>query len=243
VPALDSIVAASLLTLLNFALLTCFDQLAFRSLGLRVARWRIGVVSFLGYAISNCVGPAAVVGSAVRYRYYSRWGLTAEQIARVVVLSSSTFWLGPIVLGGATLATAPVPAFVAIVPRPWLAVSGAALFLLAGAYAALPLLRVPSVRVGRWTFPVPGLPTVLAQFLLSTTDWVLAAAVLWVLLPAPRPAFVQAGGAFVGAQVVGLVSHLPGGAGVFDSLMVLFMAPSLAPSALLPALIAYRIIY
>ena len=60
---------------------------------------------------------------------------------------------------------------------------------------------------------------------------------------APRPAFVQAGGAFVGAQVVGLVSHLPGGAGVFDSLMVLFMAPSLAPSALLPALIAYRVIY
>ena len=242
-PALDSLVAASLLTLLNFALLTCFDQLAFRSLGLRVARWRIGVVSFLGYAISNCVGPAAVVGSAVRYRYYSRWGLTAEQIARVVVLSSSTFWLGPIVLGGATLATAPVPAFVAIVPRPWLAVSGAALFLLAGAYALLPLLRVPSVRVGPWTFPVPGLPTVLAQFLLSTADWVLAAAVLWVLLPAPRPAFVQAGGAFIGAQVVGLVSHLPGGAGVFDSLMVLFMAPSLAPSALLPALIAYRAIY
>ena len=67
-----SLVAAALLTLLNYAVLTCFDQLAFSSLGLRVSRWRVGIVSFLGYAVSNCVSPAIVSGSAVRYRYYSR---------------------------------------------------------------------------------------------------------------------------------------------------------------------------
>jgi phosphatidylglycerol lysyltransferase len=238
-----SLVAAALLTLLNYAVLTCFDQLAFSSLGLRASRWRVGIVSFLGYAVSNCVSPAIVSGSAVRYRYYSRWGLTAEQIARVVVFYSSTFWLGLLVLGGAALVTAPAPALTAMVPGPWLALSGAVLFLLAGAYAAVPILRGAPVRVGRWEFPVPHRSTVVAQFMLSTLDWVLAASVLWVLLPAPRPGFMQTGGAFVGAQLIGLASHVPGGIGVFESLMLLFMRPSLAPSQMAPALVAYRTIY
>ena len=238
-----SLVAAALLTLLNYLVLTCFDQLAFVSLGLRGSRWRIGIVSFLGYAVSNCVSPAIVSGSAVRYRYYSRWGLTAEQIARVVVFYSSTFWLGLLVLGGATLVTAPAPALVAMVPGPWLALFGAALFLLAGAYAAIPILRGSPVRVGRWEFPVPRWSTVGAQFVLSTLDWLLAAAVLWVLLPTPRPGLMQTGSAFVGAQLVGLVSHVPGGIGVFESLMLLFMRPSLTPSQMAPALIAFRAIY
>ena len=63
-----------------------------------------------------------------------------------------------------------------------------------------------------------------------------------VLLPTPRPGLMQTGSAF-GARLVGLVSHVPGGIGVFESLMLLFMRPSLTPSQMAPALIAFRAIY
>ncbi len=46
-------------------------------------------------------------------------------------------------------------------------------------------------------------------------DWVLAAAVLHVLLP-EQPRSSRSLGAFVAAQVLGIVSHVPGGLGVFE---------------------------
>jgi phosphatidylglycerol lysyltransferase len=49
--------------------------------------------------------------------------------------------------------------------------------------------------------------------------------------------------AFIAAQLLGLVSHVPGGIGVFESLMVVLMTPAVAASDLLPALVAYRVIY
>jgi phosphatidylglycerol lysyltransferase len=238
-----SITAAVLLTILNYLVLTGFDQLAFTALGLQARRWRIGLASFLGYAVSNNVGFAFVSGSTVRYRFYSRWGLTAEQIARVVVFYSGTFWLGLLVLGGMALIAAPAPALAMVLPGPWLAAIGIALFGIAAAYATLPVLRPEPVRVGSWSFPVPPARTVAAQFLLSMLDWALAAAVLWVLLPDPRPPLPETLSAFIAAQLLGLVSHVPGGLGVFETMMVVLMKPEVPPGAMAPALIAYRLVY
>ena len=85
IPA-DRIWTAGLLTLLNFAVLTCFDQLAFRHIGRRPRLAPVALTSFIAYAVSNAVGFALVSGAAVRYRFYSRWGLTSGQIARLVEL-------------------------------------------------------------------------------------------------------------------------------------------------------------
>src|SRR5262249_38453984 len=45
------------------------------------------------------------------------------------------------------------------------------------------------------------------------------------------------------AQVLGLASHVPGGLGVFESVMVLLLKPYLGIHALLPRLVAYRAVY
>ena len=239
----QAILIAGMLTLLNYAVLTCFDQLAFSTLGIRAARWRVAVVAFISYAVSNTVGWSILSGSSVRYRYYSRWGLTNEEIARVVVLCSGTFWLGVLVLGGVALVADPAPAVSVLVPQPWVVVFGACLFGMAAAYASLPALRTSPLRLGDWAFPVPNTSTIGVQFLLSVIDWTLAGAVLWILLPEPRPVFVETLGAFIAAQLLGLASHVPGGVGVFESVMVLLMKPDVAPETMIPALIAYRLIY
>ena len=242
IPA-DRIWAAGLLTFLNFAVLTCFDQLAFRHIGRRPRAAAVALTSFIAYAVSNAVGFALVSGAAVRYRFYSRWGLSSGQIARLVVFYSSTFWLGLLTLGGAALLVAPAPAVRALIPSPGPQVAGVALLAIAAAYAALPVLQGRSLRIGPWEFSVPTPRQIVAQFALSTADWLLAAAVLWVLLPDPRPSLLTMTGAFVGAQLVALASHVPAGAGVFESTMVLLMAPSMDAVTLVPVLVMYRVVY
>jgi len=242
IPA-DRIWTAGLLTLLNFAVLTCFDQLAFRHIGRRPRLAPVALTSFIAYAVSNAVGFALVSGAAVRYRFYSRWGLTSGQIARLVVFYSSTFWLGLMVLGGMGLLVAPAPAIGALAQAPWLRIIGVALLAMAGCYAALPLLGRRALHIGPWQFSIPTPAQVAAQFALSTADWLLAAAVLWELLPDPRPSLLTMSGVFVAAQLAGLASHVPAGAGIFESTMVLLMAPSMSAVTLVPVLLMYRVVY
>ena len=46
---------------------------------------------------------AMLTGASVRYRFYTRWGVTAEELSRIVFSYSVTFWLGLFALGGLSL--------------------------------------------------------------------------------------------------------------------------------------------
>lgn len=233
------VVQALLLTALNYAVLTGYDFLAFASIGRRLDRWRIGITSFLAYAIANNVGFAMLSGAAVRYRFYARWGLSGEELSRIVVSYSITFWLGLLALGGLSLAFAPpeLPASMALAALGWVLVGVSVSFVVVAAVRRRP------IRIGRaeWTFPHPWLAA--TQLLVSTIDWILAGAVLFVLLPADQAPFLPVLGAFLLAQLAGLTSHIPGGAGVFESVIVLLLAPYLSAEQLLPSLLIYRLVY
>jgi phosphatidylglycerol lysyltransferase len=70
-----SLLAAALaLTVLNYAVLTGYDFIAFAYIGKRLARARVAMTSFIAYAVANNVGFAMLSGASVRYRFYSRWG-------------------------------------------------------------------------------------------------------------------------------------------------------------------------
>src|SRR5262245_47416668 len=120
------ILAALLLTALNYAALTGYDFLAFASIGRWLDRWRIVVASFLVYSIAYNVGFAMLSGAAVRFRFYARWGLSGEELSRIVVSYSITFWLGLLALGGVSLARGPV-AETSQLGGAWLAALGWAL--------------------------------------------------------------------------------------------------------------------
>ncbi len=240
VPA-TALALAGLYTFLNYLILTGYDQLAFRYIRVPIARWQIAMASFVGYAIANNVGFALLSGTSARYRFYSRWGLSGEDISRVVLFYSGTFWLGLIVVGGWALAGGEIEGLDTIA-SPLLA--QAAGWLLLGTALAYPLfaaLRRTPIRVAGVEIAIPSLGLVTAQFVLSILDWALAAAVLYALLPEPRPEFLFFLGAFLAAQLVALVSHVPGGLGVFESLMILML--QLPAAAVLPALALFRVIY
>ena len=83
--------------------------------------------------------------------------------------------------------------------------------------------------------------TAAAQTLLGAIDLMLMSAVIYVLLPTNIGTdFVAYLGVFAAALVAGVISHVPGGIGVFESVMLL---PEVPAASLLSAILMFRCIY
>jgi phosphatidylglycerol lysyltransferase len=156
------VLLAVTLTIANYLVLTLCDQLAFVYLGKRISRWRIALASFVGYAISNSVGFALFSGTSARYRFYSRWGLNAQQLGRIVLFYTTTFWLGLLVLGGSSLIVSPPPGVEAVAGTRAMAALGGVLLALAAAYAVWSCIG-QVVRLGTWRVTLPAPRLVAAQ--------------------------------------------------------------------------------
>lgn len=236
------IAAAIGVTAVNYLVLTGYDFLAFAAIGRRLAAWRIAMASLVAYAIANNVGFAMLSGASVRYRFYTRWGLRADELSRIIVSYSITFWLGLLALGGLSLALGPIPGADAIPGAAFAAPLGWLLFIVSLAFVGLTAVRKAPLRLWQFEVPLPRPALAAAQWLTSCADWLLAALVLYVLLP-PGVPFFAAIGAFLAAQLIGLVSHVPGGAGVFEGLIVLLLKPYVGSGELMAPLLTYRAIY
>ncbi|MEZ5416136.1 MAG: bifunctional lysylphosphatidylglycerol flippase/synthetase MprF [Vicinamibacterales bacterium] len=234
---------AAFLTAVNYLALSGYDLLAFAYIGKALSRVRIAAASMLAYAISNNVGFAMLSGASVRYRLYSRWGVTAEELSRIVVSYSVTFWLGLCGLGGLSLLLSPPVSIVGAPALRWLQTAGAILLLAPPAYLAATLVRRLPLTVGGFELPMPSPRIAAGQIVVSTVDWALAGGVLYALLPPGRPPFLPFSGAFLVAVLLGMASHVPGGVGVFEGLMVVLLGPWLESAAVLPALAVYRAVY
>jgi phosphatidylglycerol lysyltransferase len=234
---------AAAFTALNYLALTGYDLIAFASIRKALPRRQIALVSFLAYAIANNVGFAMLSGASVRYRFYTRWGVTAEELTQIVVSYSVTFWLGLFALGGLSLvsgrfvADAASPGRAVLLPVGWL------LMAIPVAYIAATAFRRAPVRVWRFVIPLPGPRLAVVQLLLSSVEWALMGAVLYVLLPASELTFPSFLGIFLVSILLGMVSHVPGGVGVFEGLMLLLLRPYFHSSVLLSSLVVFRAVY
>jgi phosphatidylglycerol lysyltransferase len=234
---------AVLLTILNYAVLTGYDFIALASIGKQLPRLRVAGASFLAYAIANSVGFAMLSGASVRYRFYSRWGINAEDLSRIVISYSITFWLGLFALGGVSLIASPLPRALDAPASAFAAAIGWTLVAVSAAYVATTAFRVTPLRIGNFELPLPSVKLALLQLTVSMIDWTLAGAVFYVLLPHSSASFVDVLGAFLAAQLLGLAAHVPGGVGVFEGVIVLLLKPYFLSAQLVPALVVYRVIY
>ena len=240
---LAALVCAAGMTAINYLVLTGYDLLAFEYVGKRLPLRRIVAASLVAYAIANNVGFAALSGASVRYRFYTRWGVTNAELTRIVFAYSVTFWLGLFALGGVTLALGPLPSAHDLPGSALAASAGWLLILACAAYLVAAAARRTPLRLVGFELPLPSFRMALAQLGVSALDWLLAAGVLFVLLPQGRVPFLAVLGAFLSAQLLGLLSHVPGGLGVFEGLMVVLLRPFINAGELLPTLVVYRAVY
>jgi len=224
-------------TSISFTMLAAFDVLAARRVA--PARASLGLAAFAGFAahaLSNTLGFHAVTGGAVRYRIYATAGLGAGDIARVVGLASLGVGLGYAVLGAAGLLMEPA------IAAGWGRIAGVViLLLLAG--LVLWLARPRSVRIGRWSMALPGPGATLLQMLVGGVEMSAAIGAMYLLLPPEAaPPFADFVPIYLAALLAGIVSHAPGGLGVFEAIL-LGAFPAQARADVLAGLLSYRVIY
>lgn len=236
---------AVVLTILNYLALTGYDTLAFRYIQHPLPFGKIALTSFISYVFSHNIGLSILGASAMRYRLYSAWGLSTLEIAKVIAFCTLTFWLGLFTLGGLVFVLEPmgVPALLHL-PFASVRPLGMILIVLVGGYLLWSTLRKAPLKIRGWEFSFPSTRLSLFQTAVSSLDWTLAGSVFYVLLPPSTTlSFPGSLGIFLLAQIAGLVSHVPGGLGVFETVVLLLLSPTIPASSVLGSLLAYRGIY
>jgi phosphatidylglycerol lysyltransferase len=235
---------AAMFTVAGYGCLTLYDALAVRFAGARVPYPRIALISFMGYAIGHNVGLNTLSGGAIRYRAYSALGLGAKQIGTIIAFGTVTFLLGAGFLLGVSLLTQAGMSGSALHVHASLAMSvGAMLLACVAAYLWLVCTRHEPLRYRRMVIPVPKPKIAFAQIGVACADLLCAASVLYVLLPAQADiGFGAFAGIYLIAIAAGVISNVPGGIGVFETVLLLLLR-SVPKDQLLGALVAYRAIY
>ena len=251
--ALETVSRANLLQAIGFTIcgylaLILYDALALRYVKRTLPARRVAFVGFVSYAMSNMLGFPLLLGGGLRYRFYNAWGLSTAEIALTIAFNSVTFWLGVVGLAGLALVLQPVAAHTALplLTSGTLYAMGVAMLLVVAAYLFAAAFVRRSLHFRDWEFELPSAGLALSQVLVSSLDWLFAAAVLWALLPSNTPQLTFAAflTAFLLGQVLGLVSNVPGGLGVFELVMLsLLQPPTISRTSLVGVLMLYRVIY
>jgi uncharacterized membrane protein YbhN (UPF0104 family) len=234
---------AALFCAASYAILTVFDWIGIHYAACRgrVSYRRAALASFVSLSLGHSIGLAPLGSGAVRFRYYDSWGLGAEEIAKIVLATTVTVSMGQIGFAGIVLAAAPGPT------AQWLRVDPA-LVQLAGALSVLfcvlyvvlaAVLRQP-LRIRSWSFKLPRWRLALAQVVVGTVNFaLLAAAMHQLLVTATNASFLTISSGFVLANVAALITHVPGGLGVIEYIILSFFpgAPVFGPT------LVYRTLY
>jgi phosphatidylglycerol lysyltransferase len=241
-----AIALSILFTACSYLALTGYDGLALRQIGAENISYSTAAIgSFTSYAISYTLGVPLLTAGAVRYRVYGSAGLSAPQIAALTLVCTLTFWLGM----GAVLAIGLVlvPGSVAGVDHLPLALNmsiGVAIIATIIGYVSYVSTGKRVFAVEGWSMPLPGGRVTAMQIVLGVLDVCAGAGALYILLPdqAAGVPFFTFMVIYVLAAFLGVLSHAPGGIGVFETTMLIAL-PAISKDDLLGRIILYRVIY
>ncbi|RCS25096.1 UPF0104 family protein [Phyllobacterium salinisoli] len=246
IKSVQAISLARLITALGFAAasylcLTGFDTLAVRYIGKRLAYRRIALTSFISLSIGHNVGVAALSSGAIRYRFYSRWGLSAGDVAKIVVFTGMTVCLGLTTLGGIGLLLYPADArSLTNLSRPAIQAVAIASLLFSALYLILSArIRTP-FGYGKWKLELPSFRLAVGQILIGTLNFAFVAACLYQLVAATTDMnYLDIVAIYTTANAAAIISHVPGGIGVIEATVIY----SLPGAAAIGAAIAFRVVY
>lgn len=239
------LVLAIFLCCLNYFILTLYDTLAFQYLGKTISYHKVAFTSLISYAFSQTIGFALLSGGAVRYRFYMLWGIKPTEIAKVILFSGLHFWSGLFLLAGTAALYYPSDFILALnVSRESTFILS--LILLAPILAYLLLTLFKKILVRR--FPVfrflPSFPLAIFALTTASLDWLLASSILYQLLPGRHQiSFFHSLSSFLIAQIAGVITHIPGGLGIFETIVLQTLSEPSNRTSILAALIVFRFVY
>jgi len=238
-----TLAAAAGLAALSHLVYSSFDLMGRLRTGHTLSVPRTCAITFVSYAFNLNLG-SLVGGFATRYRLYTRDGLTADTVTRILVLSLVTNWLGYAFLAGLVLTISP-PSLSAS----W-AIGSAALRSIGAVLLACSLayVAVCAAWKGRmWTirgrpFELPSPSIALWQLAVSSVNWAVIASIIYVLLnqQVPYPTVLSV---LLVAAVAGVITHVPAGLGVLEAVFLAALSGASSHAEIIAALLAYRAVY
>jgi uncharacterized membrane protein YbhN (UPF0104 family) len=234
---------AAALAACSHLMYSTYDLIGRRITGHRLPRPQVMAIAAVSYAFNLNFG-ALIGGVAFRYRLYSRSGLDNPTITAVLGVSVATNWLGYLLLGGAVALWHPLE-----LPEDW-RIGSTALRALGLVLVFVPLgylLMAWKSKRRQWTLrgrelTLPKLRFALLEVVLSTVNWSVIAAVLFVLFEF-RIDYASVLGVLLLAAVAGVITHVPAGLGVLEAVFIALLAPPFTVPELIGILLTYRALY
>jgi glycosyltransferase 2 family protein len=243
-------VSPTTLALASLCVVGAFTTLAFYEVAVvRYVKHGVGhakpmVTAFIAFPLGHAVGQAMLSGGALRYRMYTPAGLSATEVGATVLLANLPYALA----FGLSLDLALV--FAAETLEPLFRISSHWLFALGClglakdvAYALTILKRRKPIKLGGWAVNLPTPSMTALQLVVGVIDVGLVSMVLYLLLPdSAGLAYLPFLAIYLASVLAGVLSHVPAGLGVLES-MLLLLLPGVPPDQLLAAVLMYRVIY
>lgn len=238
------ILLAVVATAASFVALTGYDFSSLRYVGARVKPRVVMLTSFIAYALGNTIGLGVLTGGAVRLRMYTAAGVGAAPVGRAIAFNALAFGFGISTIGAIGLLWGAGEVADVVHIHANLLRSLAVLMLMsATAFVTVCALRRELGFGSRLRLKLPAAPLALQQLAISVLELVFSAAALWFLLPHTEVGFASFVAFYAIAITLGIISHVPGGLGVFEAVMLLAFSGQLPVEKLAGALVLYRGVY
>jgi len=229
----------------GYMTLALYDWFALRTIGARQVP--LGVAAFAGatsYAIGHGLGAMLFASAAIRYRIYSRWGLSLIDIAKICFIAGLTFWLGNITALGIAMAYMPDAAG-AVDQIPSWGNQALGIAALCGLSAYLIWICGKTRVLGRKDSGVtlPSGSMTLLQIGIGIADLSCCSLVMYLLMPGlPAIDFIPLAIIVIFGTLLGFASHAPGAIGALDAAMLIGL-PAFDRAELVATLVLYRLLY
>lgn len=232
---------AALFAALSYFCLTWFDFLALRYVGHPLPYPRAAWASFTALSLGHNIGFSGASSGAIRYRFYSRWGLSLGEVATIVVFCGLTVALGLLSLGSVALLADPsLGTKMTGFSRISTIATGLAGLTLLGGYLLMSIAIRAPIKVRRWEIRMPSLPLACGQIVAGMANYLCVAGCLYsVLRQSPDIDYFAVASAYVVANVASLLAHVPGGVGVVEA-VVSYLLPG---ASVIGGLVMFRVVY
>ena len=206
------------LVVVSYLIYGCYDLLARFYCGHKLAKRQVMLVSFICYAF-NLTLSTWVGGIGMRYRLYSRLGI----IFTAGVVEPPDHWY---------------------VDQTTLRILGIGLLMIIAVYlwfCAFAKHRHMTIKGQKLV--LPSWKFALAQMLISSVNWMVMGAIIWLLLGQSVNYFFVLGVLLV-SSIAGVIVHIPAGIGVLEAVFIALLAGEhTSKGSIIAALLAYRVLY
>jgi uncharacterized membrane protein YbhN (UPF0104 family) len=225
----------------SYVCLTGFDFLALRYVGRCVRYRQAALASFVSLSLGHNIGFAFLSSGAVRYRFYSRWGLGPGEVTKVILFCGITVGLGLMILGGlALLIRSELAIAITGLGSRVVVALGVACLALPATYLAIAAFVQKPLTIATWTLAPPPLRLALGQIVLGPLNFACVAACLHQVVTAVvELPYLGVASVYVIANTTALLSHVPGGLGVLES-VIIYLLPE---AELIGPLLVFRFVY